>query len=114
MRLESVAFQVNDILPYIFLPIIRGGNIIVKEVHLNESLLFFYRSAPEVILQGLYSHASDAWSFGVVAWELYAAFTNAVSSREQALPYFDLTHDEVMPYMYRELHGRVKKIAVVA
>ncbi|KAL9964999.1 hypothetical protein ACROYT_G028722 [Oculina patagonica] len=54
-------------------------------------------SAPEVILQGLYSHASDVWSFGVVAWELNAAFTNGVNYREQTLPYFDLSDNEILP-----------------
>lgn len=68
------------------------------------SSLYSYRSAPEVILQGRYSHISDVWSFGVVAWELYAAFTNGVSSREQTLPYFDLSHNEVIPYLCTQLH----------
>ncbi len=75
-------------------------SIIVEDAHFNVyvRLLDFYRSAPKVILQGLYSHASDVWSFGVVAWEVYAAFTNGVSSREQTLPYFDLSDNEVIPY----------------
>ena len=63
--------------------------------HLNGMVLAFHRSPPEVILQGLYSHVSDVWSFGVLAWELYTAFTNGVSSRDQTLPYFDLSNDEV-------------------
>lgn len=54
-------------------------------------------SAPEVILQGLYSHASDVWSFGVVAWELYAAVTNGARFRERTLPYFHISNDEILP-----------------
>lgn len=63
-------------------------------------LLAFHRSAPEVILQEHHSHASDVWSFGVVAWELFAAQTHSVKSLEKSLtlPYFDLTHDEVTPF----------------
>ncbi len=29
-------------------------------------------SSPEVILENSYSEASDAWSFGVLLWEIYA------------------------------------------
>ena len=56
-----------------------------------------------MILQGHYSKASDVWSFGVVAWELYAALPNGVRSRERTLPYINITNDEVIPYLYRGL-----------
>lgn len=55
-----------------------------------------------MILQGHYSHASDVWSFGVVVWELYEALANRVRSREQTLPYFNITNDEVIPYLFAE------------
>jgi len=54
-----------------------------------------------VITQGRYSHASDVWSFGVVAWELYAALTNGARFRERTLPYFHISNDEVIPYSYK-------------
>ena len=53
-----------------------------------------------MILQGHYSHASDVWSFGVLAWELYAALTNGARFRERTLPYFHISNDEVIPYLY--------------
>lgn len=55
-----------------------------------------------MILQGHYSHASDVWSFGVVVWELYAALADGVRSREQTLPYFSITNDEVIQYLFAE------------
>ena len=56
-----------------------------------------------MILQGRYSHASDVWSFGVVAWEVYATLTYGVRSRERTLPYFNITNDEVITYLYKGL-----------
>ena len=54
-----------------------------------------FRSAPEVISQGRYSHASDVWSFGVLAWELFAAFYDSNIMPRQTIPYYNHTNDEV-------------------
>ena len=56
-----------------------------------------FRSAPEVISQGRYSHASDVWSFGVLAWELFAAFYDSNIMPRQTIPYYNHTNDEVTP-----------------
>ena len=56
-----------------------------------------FRSAPEVISQGRYSHASDVWSFGVLAWELFAAFYESNIMPRQTIPYYNHTNDEVTP-----------------
>lgn len=52
-------------------------------------------SAPEVISKGRYSHASDAWSFGVLAWELFAAFSFSENFTERMLPHHNLPDHEV-------------------
>ncbi|PFX16251.1 Tyrosine-protein kinase transforming protein Fes [Stylophora pistillata] len=51
--------------------------------------------APEVISKGRYSHASDAWSFGVLAWELFAAFSFSENFTERMLPHHNLPDHEV-------------------
>ena len=51
-----------------------------------------FRSAP-----GRYSHASDVWSFGVLAWELFAAFYDSNIMPRQTIPYYNHTNDEVTP-----------------
>lgn len=53
------------------------------------------RSAPEVILDGYYTHASDVWSFGILAWELYTSFADGLDGRDSSLPFFDLDNQEV-------------------
>ncbi|CAH3146938.1 unnamed protein product [Pocillopora meandrina] len=53
-------------------------------------------SAPEVISQGRYSHASDVWSFGVLAWELFAAFYDSNIMPRQTIPYYNHTNDEIL------------------
>ena len=55
----------------------------------------FYRSAPEVILDGHYTHASDVWSFGILAWELYTSFATGQDGRHLSVPFFDLEKHEV-------------------
>ena len=50
-----------------------------------------------MISQGLYSHASDVWSFGVLAWELFAAFYDSKIMPRQTIPYYNHTNDEVTP-----------------
>ena len=43
-----------------------------------------------MIFQGRYSHASDVWSFGVLAWELFAAFSSGENLPERTFSYHDL------------------------
>ena len=60
-------------------------------------MTFFHgRSAPEVILDGHYTHASDVWSFGILAWELYTSFADGLHGRDSSLPFFDLGNEEVI------------------
>jgi len=58
-------------------------------------IFFFRRSAPEVILDGHYTHASDVWAFGILAWELYTSFNTGQDWRQCSLPYHDLYDNEV-------------------
>ena len=55
----------------------------------------FYRSAPEVILDGRYTHASDVWALGIIAWELYTSFAIGKDRQELSLPFYDLEPKEV-------------------
>ena len=48
-----------------------------------------------MISKGRYSHASDVWSFGVLAWELFAAFSSGENLPERRFPYHDLSNQEV-------------------
>ncbi|XP_068675220.1 uncharacterized protein [Montipora foliosa] len=55
-------------------------------------------SAPEVNMDGYYSHASDVWAFGILAWELYASYQYGQEERQFAIPYHSLDNDEILPY----------------
>ena len=48
-----------------------------------------------MISDGLYTHASDVWAFGILAWELYTSFTAGQDRRDLSIPYYDLNDDEV-------------------
>jgi len=48
-----------------------------------------------VILDGHYTHASDVWAFGILAWELYTCYSGGQDRRELAVPYNGLYKDEV-------------------
>ena len=58
-------------------------------------IVLLYRSAPEVILDGHYTYASDVWAFGILAWELYASFTVGHDKRDLSVPFNGLEHPEV-------------------
>ena len=62
---------------------------------INNIMRFFHRSAPEVILDGHYTHASDVWAFGVLAWELYTSYTTEQDKRDLSVPFFKLENHEV-------------------
>ncbi|XP_068725933.1 uncharacterized protein [Montipora capricornis] len=55
-------------------------------------------SAPEVILDGYYSHASDVWAFGILAWELYASYQYGQEEQQFCRPYHELDNDKILPY----------------
>ena len=60
----------------------------------NNHLIF--RSAPQVILDGQYTHGSDVWAFGILAWELYTSFAVGQQKRQFSVPYHELkTQEEV-------------------
>lgn len=42
-------------------------------------------------LDGYYTHASDVWAFGILAWELFVSFT----SGEDLQPYNNLPEKKV-------------------
>ncbi|KAL9950623.1 hypothetical protein ACROYT_G043148 [Oculina patagonica] len=56
-------------------------------------------SAPEVILDGHYTHASDVWAFGILAWELYTSYANGQDERDISVPFYDLNKHEILPYI---------------
>lgn len=53
-------------------------------------------SAPEVIQDNNYSHASDVWAFAVLAWELYTAFATGQEHRDYSIPYRSHAAEEVI------------------
>ena len=59
-------------------------------------MLPIVRSAPEVISDGRYTHASDVWAFGILAWELYASYDNGHEWRHLSVPYFSLKNEQVI------------------
>ena len=48
-----------------------------------------------MILEGHYTHASDVWALGIIAWELYTSFTIGQDRQELSLPFHDLQTEEV-------------------
>lgn len=57
-------------------------------------MLSIVRSAPEIISDGLYTHASDVWAFGILAWELYASYETG--EEKLSLPYSSLKNEQVI------------------
>ena len=47
------------------------------------------------MLDGHYTHASDVWAFGILAWELYTSFTTEQDGRDLSVPFFNLEKHEV-------------------
>jgi len=48
-----------------------------------------------VILDGHYTHASDVWAFGILAWELYTSIVTGQGGRDSSVPFCNLENDEV-------------------
>ena len=48
-----------------------------------------------MILENNYSHASDVWAFGILAWELYTAFATGQEDKDYSVPYWNLVAEEV-------------------
>ena len=46
-------------------------------------------------MDGHYTHASDVWAFGILAWELYQSFQHGESNPLFSTPYFWLDNDQV-------------------
>lgn len=59
-------------------------------------MLQIVRSAPEVISEGRYTHASDVWAFGILAWELYASYETGQEKCPLSLPYSSLKNEQVI------------------
>lgn len=48
-----------------------------------------------MILEGHYTHASDVWALGIIAWELYTSFTIGQDRQELSVPFYDIEPKEV-------------------
>ena len=52
-----------------------------------------------MILEGHYTHASDVWALGIIAWELYTSFTIGQDRQELSttlsVPFYDIETEEV-------------------
>ena len=46
-------------------------------------------------MDGYYTHASDVWAFGILAWELYQSFQQGENNPLFSTPYFWLDNDQV-------------------
>ncbi|XP_074612250.1 uncharacterized protein LOC141866614 isoform X4 [Acropora palmata] len=55
-------------------------------------------SSPEVNMDGYYSHASDVWAFGILAWELYQSFQHRENNQQFSIPYFWLDNDQILEH----------------
>lgn len=64
-----------------------------------------------------YSHASDVWAFGILAWELYTAFAVGQNDRIISLPYYNIKTDKVnmsyakdarVVYCYENIHKDIR------
>ena len=53
-----------------------------------------------MILDGRYTHASDVWAFGILAYELYKSYTTGQEGREVSVPYYGIQNDQVSPKDY--------------
>ena len=50
-------------------------------------------------MDGYYSHSSDVWAFGILAWELYASYQYGQEEQQFSRPYNWLANDEVKTIM---------------
>ena len=94
---DYVSFKTNR---FCFIATFIAGHMILEAgqtLELTDLIIgLFCRSAPEVILDGHYTYASDVWAFGILAWELYQSFTTEHDiKRDLSVPFYDLENREV-------------------